>query len=281
MSPGPDDAYAPLDGPDGWPAPAKDALTGAVGRLRALEDEAPAWTDMVRHGMLLAAAYQSGALAGLYGADDAVSDRLLSGVAGADVCGPQAAPHVLSNHAALGLARERARGRRSVTEAWVRRLHVLACAPQVTHPVLGDHGVHDHVLGHGDYKHHPNHVRTRAGAWSVSAPVDRVAAEMAVLVAALGGDAFAALDPVAQAAYALYAVTHVGPFAAGNGRVARALASVPLFDAAAIPLAVPPPSAAYRDALAAAGRGEPSPLVDFVARRCAGLVDRAEEARAA
>ncbi|MGI8685533.1 MAG: hypothetical protein ACR2MO_10675, partial [Acidimicrobiales bacterium] len=41
------------------------------------------------------------------------------------------------------------------------------------------------------------------------------------------------------------------------------------------------PSAAYRDALVAAGRGEPSPLVDFVAQRCAGLVDRAEEARAA
>jgi len=280
MIPGLDDAYSPLGGPEGWPAPAEDVTTAAARCLSALSEEAPAWADMVRQGMLLAAAYRSGALAGLHGADEDRAAGLLSGVATAASCGPVAAPHVLSNHAALELAVDAAAGSAPATEAWLRRLHAVACAPQVTHPVPGDHGVHDHVLGHGDYKHHPNHVRTGTGDWQVFAPVGRVGPEMAALASTLVGDAFAALDPVARAAYSLYAVTHVGPFAAGNGRVARALASVPLFGAAALPLAVPAfCAAAYRCALGAAGHGEPVPLVDLVAQRCTGLVDAVVQAR--
>lgn len=283
MSPGPDEAYTPLGSPDGWPEAAEDVAgaADAADRLGALGDQAPAWFDMVRQGTLVAAAYASGAAAGLYEADEEVAGGLLAGIVGADACGPVALPHVHANHAALLMAEEAAGASRpAVSEAWLRRVHAVACAPQVTHPVLGDHGVHDHVLGHGDYKHHPNDVGTAADEWLVLAPVDRVTAEMAALTAALASDGYAALDPVSRAAYALHALTHVGPFAAGNGRVARALASVPLFGATGMPLAIPPELAGEcRRALAAAGSGRPDVLVDFVAQRCTGVVDAIERAR--
>ncbi len=279
MSPGPD-AYSPLGGPGGWPPAGEDAPAAAAGRLRALAHQAPAWADMVHQGMLLAAAYRSGALAGLYDGDEDVASGLLAGVVRAGSCGAVAAPHVLAVHDALVLARDAAAAGVPATETWIRQVHAVACAPQVTHPVPGIHGVHDHVLGHGDYKHHPNDASTATGDRLVFAPVDLVASEMAALAAAVGSEAFGALDAVSRAAYSLHAVTHVGPFAAGNGRVARVLASVPLLGGAGIPFDVPLPCAgAYSVALAAAGRGEPSLLVALVTQRCAGLVDEAARAR--
>lgn len=280
MSPGPDDAYAPLSGPDGWPPAVKDSPAVAAGRLRGLARQEPAWADMVQQGMLLAAAYRSGALAGLYDGDEDVASGLLAGVVRAGSCGAVAAHHVMAIHDALALARDADGAGVAPTEAWIRQVHAVACAPQVTHPVPGIHGVHDHVLGHGDYKHHPNDVSTAIGGRLIFAPVDLVASEMAALAAAVGSEAFGGLDAVSRAAYSLHAVTHVGPFAAGNGRVARVLASVPLLGGAGIPFDVPLPCAgAYRVALVAAGRGEPSLLVELVTQRCAGLVDEVERAR--
>ncbi len=290
MSPGPDDAYAPLSGPAGWLPAVEDASAASAGRLRApahhapawvdLVHQPPAWADMMHQGMMLAAAYRSGALAGLYDGDEDMASGLLAGVVRAGSCGAVVAPHVLAIHDALALARDAAAAGVPATEAWIRQVHAVACAPQVTHPEPGDHGAHDHLLGHGDYKHHPNDVRTAAGDRLVFAPVELVASEMAALAAALGSEAFDALGAVSKAAYSLHAVTHVGPFAAGNGRAARVLASIPLLGGVGIPFDVPLPCAgAYRAALTAAGRGEPSLLVELVTQRCAGVVDEVERAR--
>lgn len=276
-----DARYRPLDGPVVWAAASAGvddrSWRDAVERLRALEQEAPDWVDMVRQGILLASAYRSGAQAGLYEADEAVVARLLAGVAGPADCGPAAEPHVLSNYAALLLAGDP----EPASEASVRRLHAVACAPQVTHLVATDHGHHDHVLGHGDYKHHPNHVRTESGDWQVCAPVELVRAETARLVDALESASSASLHPAARAAYALHALVHVGPFAAGNGRVARALASAPLLGAASVPLLVPAAAGnSYAIALAAAEAGDPAVLVRLVEQCVAGLVHAVVRLRA-
>ncbi|HEX2701298.1 MAG TPA: Fic family protein [Acidimicrobiales bacterium] len=279
-----DDAYRPLSGPEQWEA-AGSLLPGApweeaVEGLRALDGEAPAWTDMVRRGMVVAAAYWSGALAGLYDGDDVLAGALLAGVATPASCGPGATPHVLANHAASELAAGIAGSYEPLSEARLRRLHAVACAPQLTHPVPTDGGGHDHVLGHGDYKHHPNDPHPASGCRQVLAPVGLVGAEMARLASALAGGAFAALRPTARAAYALHGLTHVGPFAAGNGRVGRAVASGTLLAAASVPFAVPAAAAdRYRRALAAAGHGEAAALVAFVEQQCAHLVALVSRAR--
>lgn len=287
--------YRPLGGPDGWVdtvAPADLATwAGAARRVAVLEAEAPGWSDMVGRGVALASAYRSAALAGLYDADEGVAAGLVSGAARTAACGPVAAPHVVAGVAALGLARAAATERSPLTEAWLRRVHAVACEPQVTHPVAPGHGPPDpshghghghmlgHVLGHGDYKHHPNDVRT-ASEWRVRAPVEAVGAEMARLAGWCRGDVLAALHPAARSAYLLHALVHVGPFAAGNGRVARVAASVAFLGALGVPLTVPPGRAdAYRGALEAAGAGEPAVLVAFVAACGADAVDEVVRAR--
>jgi prophage maintenance system killer protein len=64
----------------------------------------------------------------------------------------------------------------------------------------------------------------------------RASAEMHRLVETLRSVHFQAAHPALQAAYAHYALVPVHPFADGNGRVARALASVFLRRAVGIPL---------------------------------------------
>ena len=278
----PDLLYQPLDGPETWEAVSASVDEGdwatAAGRLVVLDQEAPAWTDMVRRGMQLAAAYHSGGLAGLYPVDDGLGRRLVAGVATAAGFGPDVERHIRDNHAALLLAAGSAGS--PPTDALLRRLHAVGCRSQVFHVVDSPAGPHDHVLGHGDYKHHPNHRRLPAGQWEPLVPVAAVATETAGLVTWLGSDAFAALQPAARAAYALHAVTHVGPFATGNGRVARALAGGLLLDAVGIPLSIPSAGEPdYRRALAAAGAGDREALASFVVRSVLALAALVDDLR--
>jgi hypothetical protein len=157
----------------------------------------------------------------------------------------------------------------------------VACRPQLTHPVRGETGVHDHVLATGDFKHHPNHGRRPSGEWVAHAPVAALREEMSRLLGALAGADFAALPPVTRAAYALHGLTHVAPFADGNGRVARVLAGGHLLDGASVPLLVfADQSGGYDEALAEAAVGNPVPLLRFVADRGRGAAELLADVRA-
>ena len=273
MGDDPDLLYRPLDGPLGWTAASVGVDDGhwarAVAARAALEGEAPAWFALVSRGAQLAAAYQSGGLAGLYPMDDAVGRRLAAGVATVAGTGRDAAPHVRALVTAVGVAG----GPAVASDEGLCQLHTAACHPQLHHPVQSQSGAwHDHVLGHGDLKHHPNHRPLPAGGWAVRSPVSAVVDETGRLAEWLGSWGYAGLHPVARAAYALHALAHVGPFAAGNGRVGRALASAVLLDAAGLPLWVPAASeAAFRAAVVAADDGDPTALVRFVEGQTAAL----------
>jgi Fic family protein len=152
-----------------------------------------------------------------------------------------------------------------VPEAWIRRLHEEVCAPQDTSRVLTAVGWQDHPLPKGEYKRHPTHVQRQGGAVHSYAPVVGVPAEMARLVRELGSPAFEDAHPVDQAAYAHYAFVVIHPFADGNGRVARALASTYLYRAARIPLLIfADRRNDYFSALQAADRGDSSVFTHFV-----------------
>src|SRR5262249_59119938 len=58
------------------------------------------------------------------------------------------------------------------------------------------------------------------------------------LAGELGSEVFAGLHPAAQAAYTHYALTSIHPFADGNGRLARTVASIFLIRAAGVPLLI-------------------------------------------
>lgn len=209
------------------------AWAEAVDRLRAAREAHPDWGAMVERGALLAAAHQSGALDGMHGGARDLALALLRGEAPLAALDDGAQAHVRANAAALRLAADV-----EVSDDAIRRIHEVACRPQLTHRVRVGEGVRDHVLAAGDYKHHPNHVLDEVGHWRPTAPVARVPSEMAALVDRVRSPAFSGLHPVVQAAWLHDALMHVQPFADGNGRVARALAGGCLLRAASIPFLV-------------------------------------------
>jgi Fic family protein len=258
-----DPLYRPLGGLEAWAAAPVDegAWEEAVGRLEALRRTDPDRGDMVAQGALLAAAYQSGALDGLYPPDDGLVRSLLRGEASLADAGDAERPHALAIHAALRLARDE-----DVSEATILRIHEVACRPQLTHRVLVEDRVQDHVLAGGEYKHHPNHVPLPGGGWLATAPVASVRPEMARLLGAVGDPAFLPLHPVVRGAYLHHGVLHVQPFADGNGRVARALASGALLRAASVPLLV-------LDRVAYERARSPADVVNVVQEGVAGLAE--------
>jgi Fic family protein len=151
-----------------------------------------------------------------------------------------------------------------ITEAYIRGLHEKLCTPQGTYRVLTDLGWQEHELPKGRYKDRPNHVRLSDGSFHPYAPVDLVPSEMHRLLEQVRTPAFETAHPVLQASYVHYAFVAIHPFADGNGRVARALASTYFYRAQSIPLVIfANQRPAYFDALAAADRGDLRPVVSF------------------
>lgn len=124
----------------------------------------------------------------------------------------------------------------------------------------------------------PNHVRLSEGGFHAYAPVDLVTAEMHRLVEELRGDDFARAHPVLQAAYAHYALVCIHPFADGNGRVARALASAFTYRSHSVPLLILlEHKPQYLAALRTADEGEAQVFVDFVFERTVDAISLIEQ----
>jgi Fic family protein len=162
-----------------------------------------------------------------------------------------------------------ATGASPVTEVWIKQLHQVLCASQETYTVVTAVGKQEHPLKKGEYKSQPNSpFNIATETIHEYAPVDDVPAEMHRLVDELNADVFRKAHPVVQAAYAHYSFVCIHPFADGNGRVSRALASVYLYRSPGVPLVVfADQKAAYLDALEAADRTDPIPFIQFVADR--------------
>jgi Fic family protein len=153
-------------------------------------------------------------------------------------------------------------------EAWIRRLHQEICAGQETYRVMTEAGWQNQSLPVGEYKHHSNHVEKMDGKIHPYAPVDQTPSEMRRFVEQIRSDAFQAAHPVLQAAYAHYGLVWIHPFADGNGRTARALASAFTYRAASIPLMIlADRKPEYLDSLSAADDGNRQAFVDFVLDR--------------
>ncbi|MFL6237512.1 MAG: Fic family protein [Thermoanaerobaculia bacterium] len=153
---------------------------------------------------------------------------------------------------------------RPITEIWIRHLHETLCAPQKTFRVLTEVGWQEQELPKGQYKTRPNHVLLTDGTVHAYAPVDRMPDEMHRLIEQIRTPEFEAAHPVLQASYCHYAFVVIHPLADGNGRVARALASIFFYKALSIPLVIfENQRPAYLDALALADGGDHRSLISF------------------
>ena len=165
-----------------------------------------------------------------------------------------------------------------ITEALVRTLHQEICKEQETYAVQTAVGPQNHLLPKGEYKTSPNHVMQTNGSSHSYCPVEQTAAEMARYVNELRSDEFLKATAPQQAAYAHYAFVAIHPFSDGNGRVARALASVFTYRELCAPLLVLLDNRAeYFDALAQADIGNYQAIVSFIFARACDSIELIDE----
>ncbi len=165
-----------------------------------------------------------------------------------------------------------------LSEASVRSLHEIMCRSQDTYSAITEIGPQQVRLKKGEYKTSPNHVRGRDGKVHAYAPVNVTPSEMYRLIQELRSEAFLNAHPVLQASYAHYAFVLIHPFADGNGRVARALASIFTYRAQSIPLLILfEKRDEYIDALGEADRGNFRVFIDFVLERTLDSIQLVEE----
>jgi Fic family protein len=219
-----------------------------------------------------AAAVDTGALEGLYTVDRGFTFTIAAASAlweqslaerGSDV-----RALVEAQMDAYDLAVDVATKASPITEALVRRLHEEICRAQPNYSVQTAVGPQKQQLPLGEYKRHPNHVRQPDGSIHAYCPVDLVPEEMHRLMTEIATPIFDAAHPVLQASYAHYGLVGVHPFADGNGRVARLLASVYLCRGASIPfLILSEEQRPYWEALALADQGQHAAFTSFVMER--------------
>ncbi|MDR1186290.1 MAG: Fic family protein [Bifidobacteriaceae bacterium] len=161
-----------------------------------------------------------------------------------------------------------------ISQSWIRELHAILTKRQETHRE------EQRALPHGEYKTHPNNpTSSSTGRVHHYAPPESTHPEMTRLVDQLRSPEFDAAHPVVQAAYAHYAFVSVHPFADGNGRVARALASLYLYRNPGVPLVIfADQRDRYVDGLEAADSGGPDEFVQFISERVIDAIGVMESA---
>lgn len=255
-----------------WPTPGDDDLrlwSRFASRLEEIRSKAT--PESLRKAVdvaVRAAALDTGAIEGLYHVDRGftmtVATQALAWEHAIQEKGENVRNLFEAQLQAYELVIDAVTGHHPVSEAWVRALHETLCGPQDRYRVLTDQGWQEHELRKGAYKTQPNHVRLADGSIHPYAPVDRVGPEMHRLLEQVRTPSFENAHPVAQASYVHYGFVVIHPFADGNGRVARALASVFFYKALSIPFLVfANQRMAYFDALHQADLGAAGPLLAF------------------
>jgi fido (protein-threonine AMPylation protein) len=187
---------------------------------------------------------------------------------------PEALVLILEDHLeALDFVMDVVAGRRDLTIGWLKELHALLTRHQSTTEAVDVLGRWIEVpLVRGDWKRAPNNPLTRDGRIHEYCPPEHVASEMDRLL-----EIHATLPyPEVRAAWLHHVFTQIHPFQDGNGRVARAIASIDLIKAGLFPLLVRRDERTrYISALQAADADDLRPLVRYFADVQEALVRRA------
>lgn len=281
--------YRPFAALSFWEFPERPAVWNDFETIfdNARDDASDSATTRALTFALRSAALETGAIEGLYATTRGITRTIaLQGAlweAALDEIGEDVRGHFDAQLEALEYVLDVATTSKPITQAWIRDLHSITCRQQKTYTVHTEAGVQEHQLRLGEYKTDPNHVTKFDGTQHFYCPPGDVQAEMARLVDELSSKSFEALHGVDQAAYAHHSFVSIHPFADGNGRVARALASTYLYRSATVPLVIfSDQQEPYWDALAAADEGETTTFVQFIEDRAmdtmAMVSDRLHEA---
>ena len=158
------------------------------------------------------------------------------------------------------------RQQRPLTTSFVKELHALMTRKQEYAEGVDMFGRATKIrLRHGDYKKRPNNPTRNDGKTHEYCPPEHVAAEMDRLIELHIAHTRAGVPPDLSAAWLHHRFIQIHPFQDGNGRVARALASLVLIRAGWFPLVVHHKDRSrYIDTLEAADTGDLRPLTELI-----------------
>jgi Fic family protein len=281
-----DAAYKPFPSFKEWASKASvdlDRWTRYVGSVeRRAKALSPDVLKRAQNVATRAAAIDTGAIEGLYEVDRGFTYTVAVEAAAWETIlaakGENVRPLFEAQLHAYDFVLDLATKAEPISEAAIRALHVEICKAQDTYAVITTVGPQQQALPKGQYKALPNHVRTRLGTDHSYAPVDVTPSEMARLTSELRSEEFLAAHPVLQAAYAHYGLVVIHPFADGNGRVARALASAFTYRSISMPIVIlSEQKIPYLDALEKADAGEYQVFVDFMLARALDTINLVDE----
>ncbi|WP_419946734.1 Fic family protein [Candidatus Poriferisodalis sp.] len=151
---------------------------------------------------------------------------------------------------------------RCLSESYIKELHALMTRKQAAASGIDQFGRPVEVaLSHGEYKLHPNNPTQPDGRIFEYCPPEQVAPEMERLVEMHLDHTEAGVAAELEAAWLHHRFTQIHPFQDGNGRVARALASLVLIREGWFPLVIASADRVrYIDNLKAADAGDLLPL---------------------
>ena len=156
---------------------------------------------------------------------------------------------------------------RSLSVSYIKELHAALLRSQKTTEGLDAQGHHVGIpLIKGQWKKQINYP-VRDGVTYIYCPPEQVGSEMDRLIAMHADHVANAVPSEVEAAWFHHRFTQIHPFQDGNGRVARAIASLVLVKDGLFPLVVTrDDKSTYLDALEAADKHNLEPLVDLIAK---------------
>lgn len=241
-------------------------------RFEAIGANVPRTSDKTGDFVSRVAAIETGAIEGLYDTDRGFTMTVAAKASNWETIlnekGPEARSLIESQFNAYEYILDLATGASPFAEAMIRELHSKLCEGQDTYSVLTPAGYQNQRLPKGQYKTLPNHVWSRNDIFHAFAPVDHVATEMYKLCEDIRSDKFQSLHPVLQSAFSHYCFVHIHPFADGNGRAARAIASIFSYRAYSMPIVILSERRnEYIDTLEIADNDNFAPFIQFIMNR--------------
>jgi len=176
---------------------------------------------------------------------------------------------IADHHSAIEWLFDLVADRRQLTKSSVKELHALMTRHQTTATGVDQFGATVEVkLLHGEYKLLPNSPTRPDGSVHEYCPPEQVIGEMERLVAFHAEHEAKGVVPEVSAAWLHHGFAQIHPFQDGNGRIARALASLVFLRAGWFPLVVTEAGKTrYLAALEEADRNGLAALVEVFAGR--------------
>ena len=177
------------------------------------------------------------------------------------------------------------KGERELTAGYIKKLHAALLRHVDTFLVVDQFRNHfEKKLEKGRYKELPNNPSRPDGSMHEYCPPEHVAAEMDRMIALHREHVEAGVPTELEAGWLHHVFTQIHPFEDGNGRVARAVATLLFLKAKMFPLVVRRDDrATYIEALELADQGDLKPLVSLFTqierRALLGAIELTSETR--